>query len=137
MKQSDTSLRQRPLAPDLQAYRPTLTMVMSIVHRITGVALYLGFAATAAWLLALAGGSQPYAAVRTALGSPLGIVVLFCFTWALLHHAFGGVRHLIWDLSIAHTYPWREYLTRATLLASLACSALFWLSLALFGRGSP
>jgi succinate dehydrogenase / fumarate reductase cytochrome b subunit len=71
------------------------------------------------------------------LGSPVGLIALFGFTWALLHHAFGGVRHLVWDLSIAHTYPWREYLTRATLLASLACTALFWLSLALFQSGSP
>jgi len=75
--------------------------------------------------------------VRSMLGSPVGLVALFGFTWALLHHAFGGVRHLVWDLSIAHTYPWREYLTRATLLASSACTALFWLSLTLFQRGFP
>ncbi len=137
MKQNDAPLRERPLAPDLQTYRPTLTMVMSIVHRMTGAALYLGFVATAAWLLALASGPEAYAVVRSALGSPVGLGILVCFTWALLHHAFGGVRHLVWDISIAHTYPWREYLTRATLFASLAGTVLFWLSLALFHRVSP
>ena len=56
MKQSNASRRERPLAPDLQTYRPTLTMVMSIVHRATGAALYVGFIAMAGWLLALASG---------------------------------------------------------------------------------
>ncbi len=57
------------------------------------------------------------------------VIGLIAFTWAILHHAFGGIRHLIWDLSIAHTYPWREYLTRATLVASLLCASLFWIAL--------
>lgn len=137
MKQNKASRRERPLAPDLQTYRPTLTMVMSIAHRATGAALYVGLIAMAAWLLALASGPHAYALVRNALGSPVGLVVLFGYTWALLHHAFGGIRHIVWDLSVAHTYPWREYLTRATLFASLACTVLFWLSLALSHTGSP
>jgi succinate dehydrogenase / fumarate reductase cytochrome b subunit len=112
-------------------------MLMSIVHRATGAALCVDFIAIAAWLVALASGPEAYALVGNALGSPVGLAVLFGFTWALFHHAFGGIRHLVWDLGIAHTYPWREYLTRATLFASSACTVLFWLSLALFHRGSP
>lgn len=126
----------RPLAPDLQTYRPTLTMTMSIVHRATGIALYVGFIGMAAWLAALAAGPRPYEAMRQVLGSWAGLLILFAFTWAILHHAFGGIRHLIWDLSIAHTYPWREYLTRATLIASLVCAGLFWITL-LWTGGHP
>ncbi len=119
----------RPLAPDLQTYRPILTMTMSIVHRATGIALYIGFIGMAAWLAALAAGPRPYEVMRQVLGSWAGLPILIAFTWAILHHAFGGIRHLIWDLSIAHTYPWREYLTRATLVASLLCASLFWIAL--------
>lgn len=119
----------RPLAPDLQTYRPTLTMTMSIVHRATGIALYVGFIGMAAWLTALAAGPRPYEVMQQVLGSRVGLPILIAFTWAILHHAFGGIRHLIWDLSIAHTYPWREYLTRATLVASLLCASLFWIAL--------
>ncbi len=126
MKQADAAHRQRPLAPNLQTYRPTLTMVMSITHRVTGALLYLGFLVSVIWLGALANGAETYALAQKLLGSPLGYVILFGFTWALLHHAFGGIRHLVWDLSIAHTYPAREYLTRATLVASLALTILFW-----------
>ena len=126
MKQADAGRRERPLAPDLQTYRPTLTMVMSIVHRMTGAALYLGFIAAMLWLGALAGGAETYAVARRLLASPVGLAILLGFTWALLHHAFGGIRHLVWDLSIAHTYPAREYLTLATLVASLVLTILFW-----------
>ncbi len=101
-------------------------MVMSITHRVTGALLYLGFLVSVIWLGALANGAETYALAQKLLGSPLGYVILFGFTWALLHHAFGGIRHLVWDLSIAHTYPAREYLTRATLVASLALTILFW-----------
>lgn len=119
----------RPLAPDLQTYRPTLTMTMSIMHRATGIALYFGFIGMAVWLTALATGPKSYEVMQQVLGPWVGLPILIAFSWAILHHAFGGIRHLIWDLSIAHTYPWREYLTRATLIASLVCAGLFWIAL--------
>lgn len=136
MEKKKERQHSRPLAPDLQTYRPTLTMTMSIVHRMTGIALYVGFIGMAAWLAALATGPQTYEVMQKVLGSWVGLVILFAFTWAILHHAFGGIRHLIWDLSIAHTYPWREYLTRATLIASLVCASLFWIAL-LWGGENP
>jgi succinate dehydrogenase / fumarate reductase cytochrome b subunit len=104
-------------------------MVMSIVHRATGAALYIGFIALVIWLAALAAGPESYSLIRRMLRSPFGLAILFAFTWALLHHVFGGIRHLIWDLSIAHTYPSREYLTQATLIASMVCAAGFWIAL--------
>ncbi len=123
---SDQPIRKRPTAPDLQVYRPTLTMTMSIFHRLTGAALYLGTLLFIWWLVATAMGPSAYALQQRFMGSTPGLLVLFGFTWALLHHALGGVRHLIWDTGRAHDHPWREYLARATILGSLALTTLIW-----------
>ena len=88
---------ERPLSPHLQIYRPQINMVMSIVHRITGAGLYFGMLLLAWWLLAAATGPGPYADVSWFFGTLIGKLILFGFTWALMHHALGGVRHLIWD----------------------------------------
>ena len=84
-------------------------MVMSIVHRITGAALYFGTLLLAAWLIAAAMGARHFACVNGLFGHPLGKLVLFGYTWALIHHMLGGMRHLIWDtgrgLQIWHGQP--------------------------------
>ena len=87
----------RPLSPHLQIYKPMLTMVMSIVHRITGAALYFGMLLLAWWLIAAASGPNAYANFEWFMGSLIGRLMLFGYTWALLHHMLGGIRHLIWD----------------------------------------
>src|SRR5882672_7187093 len=88
---------QRPLSPHLQIYRPLLTMMMSIVHRVTGAALYFGMLLLAWWLIAAASGPTAYANVEWFIGSLIGRLILFGYTWALIHHMLGGIRHLIWD----------------------------------------
>jgi succinate dehydrogenase / fumarate reductase, cytochrome b subunit len=120
---------QRPLAPHLQVYRPTLTMTMSIAHRLTGVALYIGTLLLVWWLVSIASGPSAYAFEQRVMASAAGRVFLFFFTWAALHHALGGVRHLILDNGWAHDYPWREYLARTSIIASLAGVALIWIIL--------
>lgn len=117
----------QPTAPDLQVYRPTLTMVMSIVHRATGAALYLGMALWVAWLAAVAAGPETYAAAQRLTGAVPGRILLLLLTWALLQHVLGGVRHLIQDTGLAHDHPWREYLARATLSGSVALTILLWI----------
>ena len=94
---SSTLKGNRPLSPHLQIYKPIPTMVMSIVHRITGVALYFGTILVAWWLIAAAIGPDYFEFVQMVMGSIVGRVILFGFTWALLHHMIGGIRHLIWD----------------------------------------
>src|SRR5258707_4403570 len=88
---------ERPLSPHLTIYRPMLSMMMSIVHRITGGALYIGTLLLVWWLLAAASGPAAYAEFQSAAASFIGRVVLFGYTWALLHHMLGAVRYLIWD----------------------------------------
>jgi succinate dehydrogenase / fumarate reductase cytochrome b subunit len=118
--------RARPLSPHLQIYRPMLTMVMSVVHRITGAALYFGMLLVAWWLIAAASGPNAYANVEWFMGSLIGRLILFGYTWALLHHMLGGVRHLIWDTIHGLEPAEREILTLVTLVGSIALTLLVW-----------
>jgi len=118
---------ERPLSPHLQIYRPMLTMMMSIVHRITGAALYVGMLLLAWWLLAAASGPNAYMTFQEFIGSIFGRLILFGYTWALLHHALGGIRHLIWDLGYGFGSNEREWLARATLFGSIVLTLLLWI----------
>jgi succinate dehydrogenase / fumarate reductase cytochrome b subunit len=117
---------QRPLSPHLQIYRPLLTMMMSIVHRVTGAALYFGMLLLAWWLIAAASGPTAYANVEWFIGSLIGRLVLFGYTWALIHHMLGGIRHLIWDTLNGFEPAEREFLTVASLAGSIVLTLLIW-----------
>jgi succinate dehydrogenase / fumarate reductase cytochrome b subunit len=101
-------------------------MTMSIVHRITGMGLYLGVLLMAWWLIAASSGPNAYAAVESFFGSIIGRLVLFGYTWALIHHMLGGIRHLIWDLGYGFGPYEREWLTRATIFGSITLTILIW-----------
>lgn len=73
-------------------------MLTSILHRVTGVGLYLGGLLVAAWAIALASGPEPYAIFKDLLGSPLGKFVMLGMSLSAFYHLGNGVRHLIWDL---------------------------------------
>ena len=118
---------ERPLSPHLQIYRPVMTMMMSIAHRITGAALYFGAILLVAWLLAAAAGPDAFLRAQTFMGSPIGLLLLFGFTWALLHHALGGIRHLIWDTGRGMDAPWRDRLAYGTLIGSVTLTILLWI----------
>jgi succinate dehydrogenase / fumarate reductase cytochrome b subunit len=94
---ANTRQAARPLSPHLQIYRFTITMAMSIIHRITGGALYFGTLLLAWWLLSVAMGPDAYALFQTVAGSWFGKLVLFGYTWALLNHMVSGLRYLVWD----------------------------------------
>lgn len=117
----------RPLSPHLQIYHMYMTMAMSIIHRITGGALYFGTLLLVWWLVAAASGPEYFNFANSVLGSWPGLVVLFGFTWALLHHAIGGVRHLVMDLGYGFGRPARDILATLSLIASAALTILIWL----------
>ena len=123
---SQEAATMRPLSPHLQIYRPMLSMMMSIVHRVTGGALYVGSLLIVVWLVSAAAGPSAFATAQEIYGSLLGQLVLFGYTWALIHHALGGVRHLIWDVGRGFG-PERELLYRATLGGSIALTILIWI----------
>jgi succinate dehydrogenase / fumarate reductase cytochrome b subunit len=117
---------ERPLSPHLGIYKPMLTMMMSIVHRITGGALFFGTLLLTWWLLAAASGPTAYAKVQAFMGSIIGMLILFGYTWALIHHMLGGIRHLIWDTGRGFGPAEREWLTLATLVGSVGLTLLIW-----------
>ena len=86
------------MSPHLQVWRWHVTMLTSILHRVTGVGLYLGGLIAAAWAIALASGPEPYAIFKDLLGSPLGKFVMFGMSLSVFYHLGNGVRHLVWDL---------------------------------------
>lgn len=116
----------RPLSPHLQIYKPILTMVTSILHRITGSALFFGTLLVAWWLVAIASGPAYYEFVSEVFGSILGRLVLFGFTWALMFHMLGGMRHLLWDTGRGLEKGPRNNLARATIIGSVVLTILLW-----------
>jgi succinate dehydrogenase / fumarate reductase, cytochrome b subunit len=117
----------RPLSPHLQIYRPMLTMMMSIVHRITGFANYVGTLLLVWWLLAVASGPNGYAKFSWFAGSIIGRLILFGYTWSVIHHMLGGIRHLIWDTGHGFGPVEREWLAAANLIGSIAITVLLWI----------
>lgn len=121
-----TGPAERPLSPHLQIYKPSITMVASMLHRITGAALFFGTLLIVIFLVALASGKTSFATVQAIYGSFLGKLVLFGYTWALFQHMLGGIRHFIWDTGAGLGPETRFKLAWATLIGSLALTALVW-----------
>ncbi len=102
----------RPLSPHLQVYKPQLTSMLSILHRITGVVLAIGTLLLVWWLIAAAAGPGAYDTAQGFIGSILGRLLLFGWTFALFYHLANGIRHLAWDagwgfeLSTAYATGW-------------------------------
>lgn len=124
---ADSRPAARPLSPHLQIYRPMLSMTMSIVHRITGGALFFGTILFVWWLSAAAYSDGYFELVQGVFGHWLGRLVLFGYTWALIHHMLGGLRHFIWDTGRGYELATVEKLVWANLLGSVALTVLLWL----------
>ena len=120
------TVRSRPLSPHLQIYRWTITMAMSIFHRATGIANYAGMVLLVAWLGAAASGQEALNVVNGIYGSWFGQLVLFGFTWSLIHHMLGGIRHFILDFIIGMEPGQREALAWANLIGSIVLTLLVW-----------
>jgi succinate dehydrogenase / fumarate reductase, cytochrome b subunit len=118
----------RPLSPHLQVYRFSLLMAMSILHRITGAALYMGTLIVVWWLVALAAGPEAYATFQRVALSPIGLLILFGYTWALMHHMMGGVRHLIWDTGASLEVPKARALTATFAIVAGGLTLLVWVA---------
>ncbi|NCC23260.1 MAG: succinate dehydrogenase, cytochrome b556 subunit [Alphaproteobacteria bacterium] len=90
--------QNRPLSPFLQvAFKMLMTSGLSITHRLTGIALTVGILYFLWWLVAAAAGPEAYGAFMTFSGSPLGLLMLFGWTFCLYYHLANGIRHLFWD----------------------------------------
>lgn len=116
----------RPLSPHLQIYRWQLTSVLSILHRVTGVALSVGTLLLVWWLVAAATGPQAYAAVQAFIGSWVGLVLLFGWSVALFYHLCNGIRHLVWDTGHGLDLPSVYSSGWIVLAATAVLTALAW-----------
>lgn len=123
---ADSRPVSRPLSPHLQVYRPMLSMMMSITHRITGVALYGGMLLVVWWLTAAAISDGYFEFVNGLMASWFGRIVLLGFSWALIHHALGGIRHFIWDSGKGFELKTVETLVKANLIGSIGLTLLLW-----------
>ena len=118
--------RPRPLSPHLSVYKFTPTMTMSILHRITGVALYFGTLLVAWWLIATSINKEYFDFVAWLWGTWPGRLLLFGYTWALIHHMLGGIRHLVWDTGAGLEKDTSTRLATANLIASVVLTFLIW-----------
>lgn len=95
------SASNRPLSPHLQVYKLPLTGIISITHRITGVALAFGLLFFAYSFFAIAAGIETYLNLQNLLNHPFGQLSLWLFIYALFFHLCHGIRHLIWDVGLS------------------------------------
>ncbi len=122
---------QRPLSPHLQVYTFLINTVMSILHRMTGTALYFGTLLLAWWLIAVATGPGALDTVNAFFNSWVGLLILFGYTWALLHHMLGGIRHLIWDTGRGLEIKSADMLCWASIILSAAATLAIWIGVIL------
>jgi succinate dehydrogenase / fumarate reductase cytochrome b subunit len=119
--------QRRPLSPHMQIYKWSPTMAASIAHRATGAALYAGTLLLAAYLLAAAGDAHSFNFVSAIFGSFLGQLVLFGYTFALLLHLMGGLRHAIWDAGKGFDAESRDRLAIGSFAAAGVLTVLLWI----------
>ena len=128
---SEQRTRARPLSPHLQIYRLQINMVMSILHRITGAALYVGSLLLAWWLLAAATSPDYFAYVNGLFATWPGMIVLVGSSWALIHHMLGGLRHFIWDTGSGLDIASVDILSWSTIVLSVLMTTALWLYIGL------
>ena len=116
----------RPLSPHLQIYRLPLVALMSITHRITGVALSAGTILLVIWLGSAAYGPEAYDQVSACLASPFGMIVLFGFSAAFYYHLCNGLRHLVWDSVRGFELPTVRRSNMLVILGAVVLTAVTW-----------
>jgi succinate dehydrogenase / fumarate reductase cytochrome b subunit len=117
----------RPLSPHLSIYRWPVTMVSSILHRATGIAMAVGFVLFALWLADTAAGADAYAVFASVMGSTPGRILLVGWSWAFFYHFANGIRHLAWDSGRGFE---KEQATRSAwwvIAASVVLCGVFWM----------
>lgn len=117
----------RPLSPHLDIYKLPLTAIVSISHRITGVALAAGTILLACWFVSAAAGPEAYASINGFLGSWFGIILLFLWSFAMFFHLCHGIRHLFWDTGRGLELACVEKSSRVVPIAAAILTVLTWI----------
>lgn len=117
---------QRPLSPHLQIYKRQVQMMTSITHRATGIALAVGSLVVVCGLLHLAAGPDSFGHFRAILGSPVGMILMLGWSWALFYHLCNGIRHLLQDAGWGYEIPQFVRSSWLSVIGSLVLTALVW-----------
>ncbi|NRA87223.1 MAG: succinate dehydrogenase, cytochrome b556 subunit [Rhizobiales bacterium] len=117
---------ERPLSPHIFIYKPIWTMMLSIIHRATGAALYVGTALLVYWLIALATSAEAFESASWFMGSPFGLFIMFGYTWAMFHHMGGGIKHLAWDIGKGFELDTVEIVAKIATIVPLVLTVLVW-----------
>lgn len=121
------STHPRPLSPHLTVWRWGPNMLVSILHRATGVALsFAGLAILTWWLMAMAQGPEAYAQFAKAIHNPVGLIILVGLTWSFFQHLFSGIRHLVMDSGAIFELQVNKTSAILTIIASLLCTVALW-----------
>ena len=118
--------RERPISPHLQVYKPQITSVLSIFHRITGVALTFGLILLIAWIFTLSLGEEYFEYFVMFIKSWFGLLILFGFTFALNYHLCNGIRHLFWDAGYGYEIETVHKSGLVVLVVSSVLTILIW-----------
>ena len=123
---SDGKLVHRPLSPHLMDYRLDFSTVLSGLHRITGLGLGIGTLLLTWWLVAAATSAEAFATVQWFIASPIGLLMLFGWTFSLFFHLCNGIRHMAWDLGLG--FEKTQYIAsgRVVAAASVILTVLVW-----------
>jgi succinate dehydrogenase / fumarate reductase cytochrome b subunit len=123
---SPATSRARPLSPHLQIYKPQITSMLSILHRITGVALAVGSVLLAVWLAAAGSAPPLFNALNAFLGTWFGKFLLLGWSIALFYHLANGIRHLFWDAGYGFDLETMRISGKAVIVATIVMTALAW-----------
>lgn len=127
------TMNERPLSPHLQIYKVELPMMLSGLHRITGIALSVGTLLLVAWIESAVYSAEAFAALSRFLGSFIGQLMLFGWTFSLIYHSVSGVRHLIWDTGKLLEVAQIHSSSKIVLVVTIVLTVLVWI----LGGGFP
>lgn len=124
---SSSISKDRPLSPHLQVYKIQITSLLSILHRATGIVLFMGTVLWTLWFLALAIGPESYEFVQSFLLSPFGLFILFGWSFSFFYHLCNGIRHLIWDAGYGYDMKTVRNSGWFVIICSLLLTLLTWI----------
>jgi len=116
----------RPMSPHMSVYRWPITMTLSILHRLTGVALAVGLMVYVVWLMAAAGSSIDYQQFVDLMQTPVGRIALVGWSFAFFFHLCNGVRHLFWDTGRGFEKRQVNRSAWMVVVASVVLTLLYW-----------
>ena len=120
---------ERPLSPFMLPvwYSFQVTSFLSILHRLTGIALAVGSILLAWWLVSVAAGGELFAVTHAFFASSIGMLLLFGWSIAFFYHLCNGIRHLAWDAGYGFELRQAYRSGYTVLVATALLTALTWL----------